>query len=155
MESKPAKHGREAANAGIEAVQRKRRDDAAVQFNTALEHFEAIEDDAERRKELGTFALLLYHMGFPDLALMAAQEKLQRDYYELQSMYMTLQQELAEQEARTLEKMYTNCQALAKDLAKDFSLDLVLIRDQSTILFVAGGVDLTDELIKRYNKKYK
>lgn len=88
-------------------------------------------------------------------ALLAAQEKLQRDYYELQSMYMTLQQELAEQEARTLEKMYANCQELAKDLAKDFSLDLVLIRDQSTVLYVASGVDLTDEVIKRYDKKFK
>lgn len=88
-------------------------------------------------------------------AQLAAQEKLQRDYYELQSMYMTLQQELAEQEARTLEKMYANCQSLAKDLAKDFSLDLVLIRDQSTVLYVASGVDLTAELIKRYDKKYK
>ncbi len=87
-------------------------------------------------------------------ALLEAQEKLQRDYYELQSMYMTLQQELAEQEARTLEKMYANCQGLAKDLAKDFSLDLVLIRDQSTVLFTADGIDLTDELIKRYDKKY-
>lgn len=88
-------------------------------------------------------------------ALLEAQEKLQRDLYELQSMYMTLQQELAEQEARTLEKMYANCQELAKELAKDFSLDLVLIRDQSTILYVASGVDLTDEVIKRYDKKYK
>ncbi|PRP90594.1 periplasmic chaperone [Enhygromyxa salina] len=84
-----------------------------------------------------------------------AQEKLQRDYMELQSMYMTLQQELGEQEARTLEKMYANCQKLAKDLAKDFGLDLVLIRDQSTVLYVASGVDVTDEVIKRYNKKYK
>jgi outer membrane protein len=88
-------------------------------------------------------------------AQLEAQEKLQRDYYELQSMYMTLQQELAEQEAQTLEKMYKNCQELAKDLAKDFSLDLVLIRDQSTVLYVATGVDLTEEVIKRYDKKYK
>jgi outer membrane protein len=88
-------------------------------------------------------------------ALLEAQEKLQRDYMELQSMYMTLQQELAEQEARTLEKMYANCQELAKELAKDFSLDLVLIRDQSTVLYVASGVDLTEEVIKRYDKKYK
>ncbi|NVB41488.1 OmpH family outer membrane protein [Pseudenhygromyxa sp. WMMC2535] len=88
-------------------------------------------------------------------ALAQAQEKLQRDYYELQSMYMTLQQELAEQEARTLEVMYANCQSLAKEMAKDFKLDLVLIRDQTTVLYVADGVDLTNEVIKRYDKKYK
>ena len=88
-------------------------------------------------------------------ALAQAQEKLQADYYELQSMYMTLQQELAEQEARTLDKMYKNCQKLAKQLAKDFSLDLVLIRDQTTVLYVGKGIDLTDEVIKRYDKAYK
>jgi outer membrane protein len=84
----------------------------------------------------------------------AAAEKLQADYYELQSMYMTLQQELAEQESRTLEKMYGNCQTLSKDMAKELGLDLVLIRDQSTVLFAADGIDLTDEVIKRYDKKY-
>lgn len=88
-------------------------------------------------------------------ALNEAQEKLQADYYELQSMYMTLQQELAEQESRTLEKMYGNCQTLAKDMAKELALDLVLIRDQSTVLFAADGIDLTDEVIKRYDKKFK
>lgn len=87
-------------------------------------------------------------------ALLAAQEKLQADYYELQSMYMTLQQELAEQESRTLEKMYGNCQTLAKDMSKELGLDLVLIRDQSTVLFVADGVDITDDVIKRYDKKF-
>lgn len=87
-------------------------------------------------------------------AQVEAGEKLQADYYELQSMYMTLQQELAEQESRTLEKMYGNCQTLTKDMAKELSLDLVLIRDQSTVLFVADGIDVTDEVIKRYDKKY-
>lgn len=88
-------------------------------------------------------------------ALYKAQEQLQADAYELQNMYMTLQQELAEQESRTLEKMFANCQTLAKDLAKDYGLDLVLVRDQSTVLYVASGVDLTDEVIKRYDKQYK
>lgn len=88
-------------------------------------------------------------------ALQKASEKLQREYYEFQSMYMTLQQELGAQEARTLEKMYANCQKLAKELAKDFSLDLVLIRDQSTVLYADSSLDLTSELIKRYDKKYR
>jgi|GEM_PF-681367 len=87
-------------------------------------------------------------------ALMQAQEKLQAEYYEFQSMYMTLQQELGAQESQTLEKMYANCQILAKELAKDLGLDLVLIRDQSTVLYVANGMDVTSDLIKRYDKKY-
>ncbi len=87
--------------------------------------------------------------------LMMAQEKLQRDYMEWQSMAMTLQQELAEQEARLLEKIYLNCQGLVGSLAKDGGLDLVLIRDETTVLYVQDSLDITKDVIKRYNKKYK
>lgn len=87
--------------------------------------------------------------------LMAAQEKLQRDYMEWQSMAMTLQQELAEQEARMLEKIYLNCQGLVGSIAKEKGLDLVLIRDESTVLYSQSSLDITSEVIKRYNKKFK
>ncbi len=86
--------------------------------------------------------------------LAAAQEQLQKDYMELQSMYMTLQQELAQQESRLLEKMYTNSQTLVVSLAKELGLDLVLIRDQSTVIYSQEGMDITVELVKRYNKAH-
>ena len=44
-----------------------------------MDHYEAIEDDTERRKELGTFTLLLDRLGFPDLALIAAQDAVELD----------------------------------------------------------------------------
>jgi tetratricopeptide (TPR) repeat protein len=71
MESQHAKEGRKATNKGIEVLEMKQRDLAASYFDTALERFEAIEDDAERCRELGVFALVLDNVGFPDLALMA------------------------------------------------------------------------------------
>jgi tetratricopeptide (TPR) repeat protein len=74
MESQHAKDGHKAAEDGIEALHKRQRDVAARHFDTALEQFEAIEDDAERCRELGGFALMLDQLGFPDLALMAAQE---------------------------------------------------------------------------------
>jgi outer membrane protein len=86
--------------------------------------------------------------------LMAAQEKLQRDYMEWQSMAMTLQQELAEQESRMLEKIYLNCQGLVAAIAKEGGLDLVLIRDETTVLYTQDSLDITADLIKRYNKKF-
>ena len=85
---------------------------------------------------------------------MAEAEKLQRDYMEWQSMAMTLQQELAEQEARLLEKIYVNCQGLVGALAREQSLDLVLIRDETTVIYVDKSLDVTGEVIKRYNKKF-
>ncbi len=86
--------------------------------------------------------------------LMAAQEKLQRDYMEWQSMAMTLQQELAEQEAKMLEKIYLNCQGLVSSIAKEKGLDLVLIRDESTVLYAQSSLDITSDVISRYNKKF-
>ena len=79
MESQSAKLGRETANAGIGVLKQGRRDEASKYFDKALDHYEAIEDDTERRKELGTFTLLLDRLGFPDLVLIAAQDAVELD----------------------------------------------------------------------------
>lgn len=84
----------------------------------------------------------------------AAEEQLQKDYMEMQQIYMTMQQELAAQEARVLEDIYKNCQTLIDKLAAEKNVDLVLIRDDTTVLFVEPGLDITGELVKRYNAKY-
>lgn len=89
----------------------------------------------------------------PQEQAMAAAEKLQREAMELQSMYMTLQQELAEQEARMLEKIYSKTQTIVKGMAKSDGLDLVLIRDDTTVLYSKTGFDITDAVIKKYNAK--
>lgn len=88
-------------------------------------------------------------------ALAKAQEDLQRQYMELQQMYMQLQQDLAQQEGELLEQIYKNSQSLVGDLAKEYGVDLVLIRDESTVIYAASGMDITKELVKRYDAKYK
>ncbi len=87
--------------------------------------------------------------------LAKAQEDLQRQYMELQQMYMQLQQDLAVQEGELLEQIYKNSQSLVSDLAKEYGVDLVLIRDDSTVIYAASGMDITKELVKRYDAKYK
>jgi outer membrane protein len=87
-------------------------------------------------------------------ALATAQEKLQRDYMEWQNMAMTLQQELAQQEAHLLEKIYVNSQGIVAGIAKEQGLDLVLVRDATTVIYAQDGLDITTELIGRYDKKF-
>ncbi len=89
----------------------------------------------------------------PDLDEAAA--RLEQDYYDLQAMYMTMQQELQESEAKTLEDIYKKCAVIVADLAKTGGIDLVLVRDESTVLYVKDGLDLTTEVIKLYDKKAK
>jgi outer membrane protein len=87
-------------------------------------------------------------------ALASAQETLQKESMELQSMLMTLEQELGDQHNRTLESMYKRAQEIVTKLAKDRSIDLVLVRDAMTVIYAKDGLDITDEVVKLYNSKH-
>ena len=67
--------------------------------------------------------------------LAQAEEALQKDYVDMQQIYMTMQQELAAQEGRVLEDIYKNCQSVIDKIASEMEIDLVLIRDETTVLF--------------------
>ena len=86
--------------------------------------------------------------------LMAAQEALQRELLEMQNVYMTMQQELAQQEGQILEDMYKKSQEIVDKLAGEMELDLVLIRDENTVLYTDESLDITQLVISRYNEKH-
>ena len=106
-----------------------------------------------KRKKLESEMAKLEGKSGAELAQM--QESLQRDYMELQQMYMQLQQDLAVQENELLEQIYKNSQTIVNGLAKEYGVDLVLIRDESTVLYADKNMDVTGELVKRYDAKYK
>lgn len=86
--------------------------------------------------------------------LAAAQEKLQRESIELQNMLMALEQELGDQHNKLLESMYSNAQAIVADLAKEKGLDLVLVRDPMTVIYAKDSLDITTEVVSRYDAKH-
>lgn len=86
--------------------------------------------------------------------LVAAQEKLQAESMELQSMLMALEQELGDQHNKMLEKMYKNAQEIVAKVAKDKTIDLVLVRDAMTVIYVKDGLDITGEIVKLYDAKH-
>jgi outer membrane protein len=86
--------------------------------------------------------------------LAAAQEKLQQEQMELQSMLMALEQELSQQHNKLLETMYRNSADIVAKMAKEKGLDLVLVRDQMTVIFAKDTLDITAEVVKAYDKKY-
>lgn len=106
----------------------------------------------KKRTQLESDASKLGSMKGAQLA--AAQEKLQRESMELQSMLMTLEQELGEQHNRTLESMYKRAQDIVSKLAKERGIDLVLVRDQMTVIYAKDGLDITEEVVKLYNGKH-
>ncbi len=70
-------------------------------------------------------------------------------------MLYTLQTELAEQEQKLLEKIYKNSQKLVSKMADERGFEVALVRDPMTVIYSADRLDITDELIKRYNAKHK
>ena len=107
----------------------------------------------QKRKKLEADTVKLRDMKDPQKAAQL-EEQLQKDYMDMQQVYMTMQQELAQQESRVLEDIYKNCQSVIDKIAAEMEIDLVLIRDETTVLFAEPGLDITDVLVKRYNAKY-
>lgn len=67
------------ANRGLKAAQANRPDVAGQHFNNALRQAEDLADDRTRRDELSVLSMLFDNCGFPDLALMAAEESVELD----------------------------------------------------------------------------
>ena len=77
----------------------------------------------------------------------------QKEMYELQQLYMQLQRELSEKEAKETKKIFDRMGRIIEDIGEKKGYDFILERSESSILFAKPGTDLTDELIKRYNSK--
>ncbi|MBV1861586.1 MAG: OmpH family outer membrane protein, partial [Nannocystaceae bacterium] len=107
----------------------------------------------KKRKKLEADAAKLE--GMSGQTLMETQEKLQRESMELQSMLYALEQELGEQHNKMLEKMYRNAQSIVAAMAKSEGIDLVLVRDQMTVIYAKDAFDVTSSVIKKYDAKHK
>jgi outer membrane protein len=83
------------------------------------------------------------------------QQELMRKDAELQELYMKSQEELASKEALLTEKIYDNVAAIVKQMALEESLQVVLVRSSSTVLYANPKLDLTNKVIVVYDKKHQ
>lgn len=106
----------------------------------------------KRRAKLEAEASKLRSLKGQQLA--AAQEKLQKESMELQNMLMAYEQDLSNEHNKLLEQMYRNSQEIVAKIAREKGIDLVLVRDQMTVIYAKDGLDITAEVVKAYNKKH-
>ncbi len=78
-------------------------------------------------------------------------QEFQRKMMELQQTYMELQGDLAKEEGKATKKIFDKMGVIIEGIAKEKGYDLVLERSESAILFAKPEMDVTAELIKRYN----
>jgi len=80
--------------------------------------------------------------------------ELQQAMYELQKVYMSLQQELKSKETEAVAPILEKMQMIIKELAEKNGYDLVLDKNGSGIVYAPLKFDLTTELVKLYDKRY-
>ena len=79
--------------------------------------------------------------------------ELQKKMAELQRMYMSLQRNLSQKEAKATKGIFKKMRKVVRKIAEEKGYDLVLEKRGSSVLFAKDAMDLTDELIKRYDSE--
>lgn len=77
----------------------------------------------------------------------------QKQMMDLQQLYVQLQGELSKKEAEATKKIFTRMSTIVAAIGKERGYTLILEKTESSVLFAADGMELTDELIRRYNTK--
>ncbi len=80
------------------------------------------------------------------------QEELQRKYLDLQQTYVSLQKQLMAREKELTGKIIQKMQPLFAKIAQENNLDVILNAD--SIVWAKPDMDITNELIRRYNARF-
>jgi outer membrane protein len=84
-------------------------------------------------------------------ALASREHEYRQKASSLESTYLRLQQDLAQEEAKAIKTMVGKSQPLIERIADQEGLSLVLERNEAGILWAKASLDLTNELIRRYD----
>lgn len=81
----------------------------------------------------------------------AKQRELDTQMSELQSVYMKHQEDLSRKEAQAMKEIFEKTQKIIQKIAQEEGISLVLEKTQSSILWAQPALDITNELVRRYN----
>jgi len=80
-------------------------------------------------------------------------DELQREFMEVQKVYMQLQQELVESEGQLTQEIGKKLRTVIEKMG-DRDGYLVILNIGDTVLYSKRHMDVTDEIIKEYNKQF-
>ncbi|MHB1845563.1 MAG: OmpH/Skp family outer membrane protein [Deltaproteobacteria bacterium] len=88
-----------------------------------------------------------------DEARRKAQQELDQKVIEVGRFYQGLQKELAEKEKSSLQGIFAKMNGIIQNIAQQEGLTMVFEKSDSTLLYAQPALDLTNELIRRYNSQ--
>jgi outer membrane protein len=83
------------------------------------------------------------------------QQELMATEQELQQLYVEAQDDLAKKEGLLMEKIYKNASTIVTQMAKDESIQIVLVKSELTVLYANPQLDITNKVIVAYDKQFK
>ena len=78
-------------------------------------------------------------------------EEYQKAFVELQTTYVEYQRELAQKEAQLTKGILERMQNILRRIGRDDGYTLVVERNEGGVVWAPNNLDLTDELVRRYN----
>ncbi len=83
------------------------------------------------------------------------QGTLDRKFSEVQGLFVQLQKDLSEREDVMTRGIFDKMNGIIREIAEAESITLVLERSRGGVLYAPPSLDLTNELVRRYNARYK
>lgn len=123
------------------------KDKLQKEFDAKQKELDKVQDQVRKQKEsLEANAEMLSDDAKRERAI-----QLQKDMYGLQQKFIQLQGELSQAEAKATKKIFDKMGPIIESMGKELGYDMIV--ERSAVLYAKPEQDLTNELVKRFDKK--
>jgi outer membrane protein len=125
------------------ALLKKDADEKQKQLNARMEELKRLQEDLQKQAQILT----------PE-ARAAKVAEVERKTMETQEIYMKLQQELSTKEREAMRPLADKMTAVAREIAEAEGFTMIFDRESAGLVYAPSALDLTNELIRKFNAKY-
>jgi outer membrane protein len=120
-------------------------------FEKSQQQLDAEQEALKKKKE----ELDKKKLAMDEATLRQKAEELDREMVRVSGIYAKLQKELTEEERKATGEIFKKMRDLIAGLAEKEGLSFVLEANESGLLYGPPSMDLTNDLVRSYNEKYK
>ncbi len=118
-------------------------DEKQKQLNGRMEELKRLQEDLQKQAQVLTSE-----------ARASKAAEVERKMMETQEIYMRLQQELSSKEREAMRPLADKMTAVAREIAESDGFTMIFDRDSAGLVYAPTALDLTNELIRKYNAKF-
>lgn len=120
-------------------------------FDSKQKQLESMKGDLKKMRD----QLEKQKMVLSENALKTKAGEMQSKFMDLQNKAVQYERELKTKEAESADKILQNLKNVVIEIAKKNSYDIVYENSADVVLYSAQGINITNDVIKAFNKKYK